>query len=322
MAHRRAPRAARSLGHAAPAVNVEVAIREEVRFGRDGELCAGWFYPAEGPLPRPVVVMGHGLGATREMGLDAYARRFCGAGFSVLAFDYRHYGASEGQPRELLSIARQLADWRAAIAFVKAREGVDASRVAIWGSSFGGGHVLRLVASQVDVAAAIAQVPFSSGLASTLCLRLWTALRVSWWAAVDMLRGALGLSPAYIALVGRPGDVALMSASDSHDGYLALVRGDLESAGLWRNRVAARIGLALPFYSPARGLARGLAPLLMLVAERDTIAPARPAIDAAARYPRAELRRYPDGHFDYYRGEGFERAVADELAFLGRHLRP
>ena len=44
----------------------------------------------------PVVVLGHDLGATREMRLDAFAERFAQVGFAALAFTYRHFGDSGG----------------------------------------------------------------------------------------------------------------------------------------------------------------------------------------------------------------------------------
>src|SRR5690349_3794769 len=33
-----------------------------------------------------------------------------------------------------------------------------------------------------------------------------------------------------------------------------------------------------------------------------------------------EVRLYPEGHFDIYVGEPFERVVADQIAFLQRHV--
>jgi uncharacterized protein len=293
--------------------------RQDIEFVSGGSRCAAWFYPAERERSA-LVIMGHGLGATRELGLDAYARRFQAAGFAVLAFDYRHYGASEGTPRELLSIRRQLEDWRAAIAFAKTLPGIDPARIAIWGSSFGGGHVMTLASEGHGVAAAISQVPFSNGVASTLVIPPLTALAVTLRGLWDLLRAALGLSPSYIALIGRPGDVALMSAPDCDAGYRSLLPPGLEQSGRWNNRVSARTGLAIAFYVPARGLAKITVPILIAVAEQDSIAPAGPTIRAAAKAPKAELRRYPAGHFDYYSGEGLQRIVADELDFLRRQL--
>ncbi len=78
------------------------------------------------------------------MRLDAFAERFAQAGIAALAFTYRHFGDSGGQPRQLLSIKRQLADWDAAIAWVKNRRDVDGTRIAVWGSSFGGGHSITV----------------------------------------------------------------------------------------------------------------------------------------------------------------------------------
>jgi len=79
----------------------------------------------------PVVVLAHGWTGVREQRLDAYAERFAAAGLAALAFDYRHFGASTGQPRQLLDIKRQLADWAAAVAFVRTRSELDAGRVGL-----------------------------------------------------------------------------------------------------------------------------------------------------------------------------------------------
>ena len=62
-------------------------------------------------------------------------------------------------------------------------------------------------------------------------------------------------------------------------------------------------------------------PILFQIADRDAVAPPAAVEKAAWQAPgRAEVRRYPLGHFDVYAGEGFERAVADQLYFLRRHL--
>ena len=65
---------------------------------------AGWLYQPPGATA--CVVMGHGLSAVRDQRLPAYAERFAAAGLAVLLFDYRHFGASAGEPRQLLDIGR------------------------------------------------------------------------------------------------------------------------------------------------------------------------------------------------------------------------
>jgi fermentation-respiration switch protein FrsA (DUF1100 family) len=294
--------------------------RQDLAFSSHGLRCAAWFYPTPGAAPCALIIMAHGLGATRELGLDAYALRFQAAGFAVLVFDYRHYGASEGQPRELMSIGKQLDDWRAAIAFGKTLPNIDPNRVAIWGSSFGGGHVMRLASEELGVAAAVSQVPFSNGLASLLRIPLRTALLISLNGLLDILRQGIGLSPRYISLVGKPGELALMSAPDCKDGYMKLVPPELLASGAWCNRMCGTAGLAVPMYMPGRRAAKIVMPILFAIAEQDSIAPPKPTHAIARRSARAEVKSYPDGHFDYYSGAGFEQIVADELEFLTRHL--
>src|SRR6202035_292077 len=131
--------------------------RLDVTFKSGGTDCAAWLYRPDGEGPFPLVVMAHGFSATRELRLDAYAERFCAAGLGALVFDYRHFGASAGEPRQLLSIPRQLADYHAAIDHARAVEWVDPDRVAVFGTSFSGGHVIAVAAADHRLAAVVSQ---------------------------------------------------------------------------------------------------------------------------------------------------------------------
>jgi pimeloyl-ACP methyl ester carboxylesterase len=61
-------------------------------------------------------------------------------------------------------------------------------------------------------------------------------------------------------------------------------------------------------------------PVLFCLCDGDSLAPAKRSATLAAKAPRAEIKRYPVGHFEIYIGEPFERAVADQTEFLVRHL--
>ena len=102
--------------------------------------------------------MGHGFSGTRDLGLHAYAQRFAVAGLAVLVFDYRHFGASGCPPRQMVHGARQQEDYRAAVRFARGLEGVDPSRIALWGTSFSGSHVIAIAATDPRIAALVAQV--------------------------------------------------------------------------------------------------------------------------------------------------------------------
>ncbi|MET9911154.1 alpha/beta fold hydrolase [Streptomyces sp. NPDC006476] len=290
--------------------------RLNVTFPSGPDECHAWLYLPEGGGRRPVVVMAHGLGGVREMRLDAYAERFAAAGYACLVFDYRHFGASGGQPRQLLSIRRQLQDWRAAVAYARSRPETDPRRLVLWGTSFGGGHVLATAAQDPAVVAVIAQGLFTDGVASALAMRPDTSVKVMARAVRDVVGARLGRPPVMVATAGPPGSAALMTAADAEPGYLALVPNDAP----FSNQVAARFALDILRYRPGRRTAKIACPVLLCVCEHDSVAPARPTLRHARRAPRGEIRLYPDGHFDIYLGEPFERVLHDQLAFLARHV--
>lgn len=299
--------------------------RHDLTFRSGEDHCAAWLYrpDAEGMAggiaggDRPVVILGHGLGATKEMGLDAYARRFVEAGFVALAFDYRGFGASTGEPRQWLDVRRQLDDWQAAIDFAHTLERVDATRIALFGSSFGGGHVIRAAARDPRVAAVVAQCPFTDGPASLRAAGLGAVLRMTPVGLHDLVMGRLGRARG-IALAGVPGSTALMTSPDSSPGYYGLLPPGAE----FDDHVDARIALHVPLNSPGRAAAKVQCPIMFSVCDTDSVAPAKQTVKWASKAPRGEVVRYPFGHFDIYQGEPFERAVADQTDFLVRHLRP
>lgn len=192
--------------------------------------------PADAQAPVPCVIMGHGFAATRECGIAPFAEAFANAGYAAVMFDYRHFGASGGEPRQLLVPSREVEDWLSAIAFVRKLDGIKSDAIALWGTSFGGGLVTVAAARDGNVQAIIAQCPMMDGLASVFEVIRYAGIaqvmKLSAHGALDITRSLLGMSPHYIASAGRPGEMAAMSAADCYDGYLALIpEGGAESGG-------------------------------------------------------------------------------------------
>jgi uncharacterized protein len=292
--------------------------REKVRFVSCGTECAAWHYPGSNGA---CVIMTGGFAVTKEPGTDRFARRFSEAGFSVLAFDYRRLGESDGRPRLVQPIRDQLADWDAAVAYAGSLPGVDPARLAIWGFSLSGGHVFRVAAANPKLAAAIAQTPNTDGPAAVrnaaryqkpLALLRFTGLGI-----IDALGGLVGRPPLLVPLVGEPGAVALLTTPDGREGGRVLNPDNRYPH--WPQAVAARSALPLGFYSPGRYASKVRCPLLVLVCDEDHTALAEPAVRAARRAPHAELVRLPGGHYEPFLG-GYERAVEAELSFLRSHL--
>ncbi|UMB69725.1 alpha/beta hydrolase [Mycobacterium paraterrae] len=293
--------------------------RHDVTFSSRGADCAAWLYRPDGVEKPPIVVLAHGFGAVRELRLDAYAARFAEAGYAALVFDYRFWGASAGQPRRVLDIAAQQADWRAAVAYARSLDGVDPTRVVAWGSSFGGGHVLNLAAHDHGLAAAIVQVPHVSGPASAFAQAPALVTRLALAAVRDQLGAWLGRPPYRVSSIGRPGDLAMMTSPGAYD-LVQKMAGDKWDDLLAENDVAARIALRLPFYSPGRRAAKITAPTLVQLATEDDVTPYAKARKIVSRIPNGEVRSYAFSHFEPYVDPHFERVVTDQIAFLDRHV--
>jgi uncharacterized protein len=193
-----------------------------------GEALDAWIYLPDGPGPHPTVVLAHGIGGIKAAGLAPFAERFADDGYLAVVFDYRHWGASSGHPRQLLSVTRQRQDYRTVLSWVRSHHAADPDRV-----------------------------------------------------------------------FACPDD------------------------GEWPNLVTARSLLELAIRRPIRRARHARCPLLMVVAERDTMAPTRPALTVATRAPNGELYRSRGGHYDVYAGGvDHENTVQVEVDFLNRHSRP
>jgi dienelactone hydrolase len=301
-------------------------VRHDTTFLSEGTACAAWLYRPDGVENPPIVVLAHGFAAFRDLRLDAYAARFAQAGYAALVFDYRHWGASEGEPRRLLDIRRQHADWRAAVAYARSLDGIDTTRVVGWGSSFGGGHVLDLAAHDHELAAAIVQVPHVTGPASAFAQhpKLLTRLIVA--AVRDQVGSWLGAQPYRVQSIGRPGEIAMMTSPGAFElveKLFVLVPGhllDKLKQLLAENDVAARIALRVPFYSPGRHASDITAPTLVQLAKHDDVTPYAKAQKIVARIPTGEVLSYDCTHFEPYLDPHFDQIVSDQIRILQRHV--
>ena len=261
--------------------------------------------------------MAHGFGGTRRDSLETYAERFAAAGIAALLFDYRHFGDSEGEPRQLLDLRLQQEDYRAAIAYARARPEVDAARIAVWGTSFSAAHAIHLAAHDPSLAAAVVQTPMVDGRVQVLRFPRPAVFRATGRALRDQVAALRGRPPVTMPVRGRPGDVAGLTSPSSYDGYGRLVG----EGSKWRDDVTARVLLTVGLYRPIADAARVSAPLLVCVGDRDDLTPPEPAVAVAERAPRGELRRYDADHWTVYPGgDAFEPVVADQVEFLTRQL--
>ena len=170
-----------------PALPENVEKREVTIFS-DGVRMAGDLYFPKGLKPdekRPAIVICAGTAGVKAGTGRQVGPIFAQNGYVVLAFDYRGWGTSdsklitlEKQPRPddkgevqvkaravrwQMDFADQVMDIRAAISFIAGEANVDAERIGIWGTSYGGGLVTWTAGNDPRVKCTVAQVPGMGG---------------------------------------------------------------------------------------------------------------------------------------------------------------
>lgn len=294
---------------------------QDVRIDVPGAQLAAWWWQPASPGPHPAIVMAHGFGAVKEMFLDRFAQRFCDAGFAVVVFDHRCFGASTGEPRQEADPVLQARDYRHVITWLRRQPGVDAARIGIWGTSYSAGHVLQVAAADRRVACVVAQVPSISGWEQTR-RRVHPARMEGVHAlfAEERDRLAAGQPPRLRALVPLvPGEQAIYDAPEA----VAFYRQGEQLSTTWRNEVTLTTIAHSAEYEPGAHIERiSPTPLLLIVATHDTVTPTDLALQAYERalHPK-QLVLLPGDHFVPYQQE-FERASSAATDWFVAHLRP
>lgn len=329
----------------APSPEDTLGFRRDFEITVQGNKVRGWFYEASGPpdhssrsgesgdpharpggssLAAPCIILATGLGGDRTMGLEAFALKYREAGYHCISFDYRNFGSSEGEPRNLFSQRMQLEDLRAVMQYARTLK--EVSSLIIWGTSAAGSYGLVVAAEEsgtagevgtedpAPIVSVICQVPGLSAKEEfkhrIRRLGWGRFLRLFMHAQRDRGRGRLGLSAHYIPMVGD-GSFALLEGPGAVDGYRTLCSGEFD------NRICARSLIMPPGPDPEKVALRVRCPVLIQIAQQDTlISPSGHLAVVAALGHRGTLRSYPGNHFDIYRPPLLDQLVEDQLEFL------
>lgn len=296
-------------------------IREDVGFSSEGVTCRGWW-----TVPRavaagsrvPAIVLAHGFSGVKEMALDRFAAEFARAGFASLTFDYRGFGASDGEPRQDIDPHAQITDYRNALSWVRARPEVDPARVGVWGTSYSGAHVLMVAALDRRVKAVVAQVPAIDGF-ETFTRMVGVEARDAMAAMLIEERERIyaGGAPQMMPVVGPEGTAAALPGDEAWQWFQSYA----SHAPSWRNEITLRSIERLLEYSPLRWIDRiAPTPLLLIAAEHDFI-PIDLTREAFARAGEPkELVVLPVGHFAPYDPPHFATAAGLAVDWFRKHL--
>jgi dipeptidyl aminopeptidase/acylaminoacyl peptidase len=98
----------------------------------------------------------------KDLYLPDNAAALVAEGYVVLAFDYKGWGESEG-PKNHLNPHGRVADAQAALTFLALRPEVDADRLGVYGTSYGGATVVWLAAVDERVKCMVSVVGIGHG---------------------------------------------------------------------------------------------------------------------------------------------------------------
>jgi len=251
-------------------------FRQDIGFYSENNLLRGWLYMPESQQSKyPIIIMAHGYGCVKELYLDNFAEVFAKAGFMVLVYDQPNFGESEGMPRQEIDPWLQVRAYRDAITYAETLSQVDTDKIGIWGTSYSGGHVLVVAATDKRVRCVVSQVPTISGYRNSLrriAPSQWPAQRKAW--ADDRRARYAGTKPVMVPIL--PNTDALKGVITSEEAW-ELFKGDGSPAEVqrrvrWRNEVTLRSTELYAEYEPGSYIGRiAPTPLLMVLADQDDV---------------------------------------------------
>lgn len=297
---------------------------EDVEFHSEGAVLRGLLLRPDAPVSAPVVVMAHGFSATIRMVADEYAEVFRRSGFSVLLYDHRNCGASDGQPRQEINVWTQCRGYLDAIDFVRTLDGIDPDRIALWGDSLSGGEVLVAGAVSPHVAAVVAQIPVCG--AEPPALEPTEANFAAIRAGLSEWEGgsATTVGPLPVVSSDQLGTPSMLEPIQAFRWFIE--HGAHHGTG-WINR-ATRVVPDMPVgFSPVLCAPFLAVPTLMMVAPADEMLHADYDVARLAYDLIPEPKQWYDiagGHFGllYHPSALFDEASSVQAAFLTQWLQP
>lgn len=284
---------------------------ENFQFASQGATISAHIYKPdviEGELP--AVVLCHGFCGVKELLLPAFAEAFAKAGFVALTFDYRGFGESEGEVGRLVP-RLQIEDIHAAVAALASSDFVDAARIGLWGSSYGGANAIVAATETADIKAVCVQVTFGDG-ERVVTGDLSDDEKTKLFASLEKMQ-------------------ARKDSGKEMWLPLSKVLSDEQSQAFYQRYCEAHPALKtkIPFlttqetigHKPEAYLADLNAPLHITVATNDGVNPPAESYSLfeKANEPKA-LLEVEATHYDVYEGEAFEQTVSSQIEWFMRYL--
>lgn len=285
-----------------------------ITFFSHGTRISGVLRVPEGPGPFPAVVMCAGMTLTRDVWLQPNAEWLCARGFVTLSFDYRGFGASEGEPRCRLVPSMQVDDVRSALTFLETEPLVDARRLALFGVSLGASIAVATAGLDARAKATVAVAgPMDLG-------RVWRA-----YPGFEGFRAKVWAARQKAVTTGEVSFIKLSRLLASDPETCAKIERDAPALPQWRPELTFESLADLFEFRPEQVVA-DISPraVLFVAPELDRLIAEGelPSAYARAKEPKRLVTLKGIKHHEIYgEGQGFAPTMEAAHAFLTEHLR-
>jgi dipeptidyl aminopeptidase/acylaminoacyl peptidase len=263
---------------------------------------------------RPGIVLCHGYTGVRNLYLPDTAKALTDVGYVVLTFDYKGWGDSDG-PKSRLSPYGRVIDSQSALTFLGAQSMVDADRLGIYGTSYGGATVVWTAAVDPRVKAVVSVVGIGHGH--------------RWMRSVrrpDEFADMLKLSEADRIRRVTTGESQFAERSE-------ILLPDRQSAELAaaarRGNPGAVSAIPLEFIDDTLGFHPewivdkiSPRPVLFITSDDDRLVPPdeSESLYAHAKEPKKLIVLKGWGHYEVYAGEAFRQVIEPTIAWYRQYL--
>ncbi|MCX5336344.1 MULTISPECIES: alpha/beta hydrolase [unclassified Streptomyces] len=275
------------------------------------------YLPENATGPVPVVIAHEGIGSVAEVGFP-YAHLFTDVGLGVAFYDHRGLGYSDGEPRQQIDPWQFARDMRHVITHLSLREDVDPAKIAVWGFSLGGAIGMFAAATDNRPAAVVSVIPPVSGISARKLFPPAELAGLDAAIVADRVAQGRGGPPLLLQTSGeRTADGPPVMFTDPEGLEFIKRFDDIPS---FRNQLTLS-SLDYVFEMEITAYAERItAPVLMVLADSDTVAPVEDAREMFKRITAPkELVEYPGQHYGILLNH-FEEIISRTTSWLAQTL--
>lgn len=273
-----------------------MVTEHDVEFALSDVVLRGKLFVPQTGAPAPIVVLQGGLGGPAESNWGL-AEPFAAEGLACLAYDHRGTGYSDGEPRQQFDPWQQCRDLRDVITHLTLRDDIDSARLGLWGVSIGGANSMFVAATDRRVTAVVSIIPPVSGWSARGLQPAETLERLEALIPVDRRAQLLGEPAATMRLHGTPEPGKPVMFSDEEG--LDFVEKMIHPLPSFRNEITVSTLDRLYEMEVQAYAERIVAPLMMVLASRDSVAPVEEARAMYERIPEPKtLQEFPGQHYE------------------------